>query len=53
MPLYSSFAYPIWERDMAKKKKKSKLSNVTWVLGDKPCKTLKRQAGCFTDITRK
>ena len=53
MPLYSSFAYPIWEADMAKKKKKSKLSNVTWVLGDKPCKTLKMQAGCYTDITKK
>ena len=29
-----------------------KLNNVTWVLGDKPCKTLKMAAGCWTDDNR-
>ena len=28
---------------------KQKLRNVTWVLGDKPCKTLKTSAGCWVD----
>jgi hypothetical protein len=32
--------------------KRQKLNNVTWVLGDKPCKTLKMAAGCWTDDNR-
>ena len=30
---------------------KKRLSNVTWVLGDAPCKTLKMSAGCWVDQT--
>jgi len=29
-----------------------KLSNTTWTLGDKPCKTLKMTTGCWTDVAR-
>ena len=29
----------------------NKLKNVTWVLGDAPCKTLKNAAGCWVDKT--
>jgi len=28
-----------------------KLNNVTWVLGDSPCKTLRKSAGCWVDQT--
>jgi hypothetical protein len=28
-----------------------KLNNVTWVLGDSPCKTLRNSAGCWVDQT--
>jgi hypothetical protein len=33
--------------------KKIKLKEVTWVLGDKPCKTLKMSTGCYANITKK
>ena len=28
---------------------RKRLSNVTWTLGDKPCKTLRISAGCWVD----
>jgi hypothetical protein len=31
------------------KAKPIKLKETTWVLGDKPNKTLKKQTGCWTD----
>jgi len=32
---------------------KIKLKEVTWVLGDKPTKTLKMSTGCYANITKK
>jgi len=29
----------------------AKLNNVTWVLGDTPCRTLQKAAGCWVDQT--
>ena len=36
----------------ASHKTRKRLSNVTWTLGDKPCKTLVKATGCWTDVTR-
>jgi hypothetical protein len=30
---------------------RKKLREVTWVLGDKPCRTFKLQTGCWADVT--
>ena len=38
---------------MKQTSKRIKLKDVTWTLNDAPCKTLKRQAGCWTDVTKK
>ena len=35
--LYPTHNYKLWEESTNKRKK---LKNVTWCLGDKPCKTL-------------
>ena len=29
-----------------------RLKNTTWTLNDKPCKTLRAAAGCWTDVPR-
>lgn len=31
---------------------RKQLKATTWVLGDKPCKTMKMAAGCWTDQNR-
>ena len=38
---------------MKTKTKKIKLKETTWVLGDKPCKTLKMSTGCWANTTKK
>jgi hypothetical protein len=35
------------------KAKQASLKNATWVLGDKPTKTLKMSTGCYANITKK
>ena len=31
---------------------RKRLSNTTWTLNDKPCKTLRTTAGCWVDVPR-
>lgn len=55
----ASFRYALFEesRDKLdkkdKKRKGKRLNNVTFVMGSQPCKTLKKQMGCWVDVTRK
>jgi len=48
-PLYPTSTRQVYATEV---KGKKKLKNVTWTLGNKPCKTLKKSVGCWTDLTR-
>jgi hypothetical protein len=47
-PLFPTSTRQVYATEV---KTKKKLKNVTWTLGDKPCKTLKKSAGSWTDVT--
>ena len=50
VPLYPTNNYPLYEATA--NNDKVKLKNVTWCMGDKPCKTIRKAAGCWTETTR-
>ena len=50
VPLYPTDNYPLFEATA--NHDKVKLKNVTWTLGDKPCKTIRKAAGCWVNVTR-
>ena len=58
VPLYPTKTYPLFEatRGLAEgstaQQQRKQLKPVTWCLGDKPCRTLRKQAGAWVDVTR-
>ena len=50
VPLYPTDNYPLFEATA--QSDKVKLKNVTWCMGDKPCKTIRKAAGCWVNVTR-
>ena len=50
VPLYPTNNYPIYEASTTSPKRK--LKALTWTLNDKPCKTMRKAAGCWVDVTR-
>ena len=67
VPLYPTKTYPLFEAtrglaegSTAQQQRKqretscerTRLKPVTWCLGDKPCRTLRKQAGSWVDVTR-
>ena len=49
VPLYPTTTYPLFEASAQQQRKQ--LKPVTWCLGDKPCRTLRKQAGSWVDVT--
>ena len=58
VPLYPTKTYPLFEATAQQQRQqretsceRTRLKPVTWCLGDKPCRTLRKQAGSWVDVT--